>query len=535
MCVSNDFNLNNMKRILSYSFILFAVLSFAACKKTKYPEGTVGPYVPMLDLRSLYKGSDLTLSADNMFGSTKISGVVVSDHSGGNMPAGYLVLQDKKRLSKLRGITINIGADAAKYVPGDSIAIDINGCILTRESGVLQVKNVMPTNITKLASGVTIAPNRVPSSYILANPEAYESTLVAIVKGGFDPVPAPTDTFSGDRLVNDGFDNITLHTETTAAFAGKTLPFLANFYGIIFNKAGADGKLVPQQRLRTATDVVVLSSTVSIPSMIISGWIADPKGTDANNEYIQFLATRDIDFSVTPFSVVTTNNAGASTPAINPTNGWALGDLRTYKFNLTSGKAAKGTYFYVGGAKKLINSAVGNVNSTSIASSNWIRSFDYSTIAGDGFGTKTTNLLANSGNAYGVAVFEGTTVTEASTPIDALFVGSGGLLYSAGPPAIGYRIANNDIYDVVNPITLAAQPFYRQGTNTINFTYTTPSDAGYYYKFGGVYSVTLGKWVKARTQTNILLTLTSTLAEIEGVFPAPTADNPLGTPATQIK
>ncbi|WP_443939373.1 DUF5689 domain-containing protein [Pedobacter sp. MW01-1-1] len=524
-----------MKRFLNHSLILLVVALLAACEKTKYPAGDIGPYIPMLDLRSLYKGSELTLSADNMFGSSKISGVVVSDHSGGNMPAGYLILQDRKRLSKLRGITIALGSDAAKYVPGDSISVEISGGILTRENGVLQVKNVSPGNVTKLASGLAIPPNRVPSSYILANPDQYESTLVAIVKGGFDPVPAPTDTFSGDKMVNDGFDNITLHTESAAAFASNSLPFLANFYGVVLSKAGSDGKLVPEVRLRKKEDVVVLSSTVSIPAMIISGWIADPKGTDANNEYIQFLATRDIDFAVTPFSVVTTNNAGASTPTINPTNGWALGDLRTYKFNLTSGKAAKGTYFYVGGANKLINSATGGVNSTSIASSNWIRSFNYSTTSGDGFGTKTTNLLANSGNAYGVAVFEGTNVTEASTPIDALFVGTGGLLYAAGPPAVGYRIANNDIYDVVNPITLAPQPFYRQGTNTINFSYTTPSDAGFYYKFGGVYSVTLGKWVKARTQTNIQLTLTSTLAEIEGVYPAPTPENPTGTPATQLK
>jgi len=33
---------------------------------------------------------------------------------------------------------------------------------------------------------------------------------------------------------------------------------------------------------------------------------------------------------------------------------------------------------------------------------------------------------------------------------------------------------------------------------------------------GGEYSVSLGRWMKARTQTNVLLTKTSALSEIEG-------------------
>jgi hypothetical protein len=45
-------------------------------------------------------------------------------------------------------------------------------------------------------------------------------------------------------------------------------------------------------------------------------------------------------------------------------------------------------------------------------------------------------------------------------------------------------------------------------------TYTT-ADLGYFYLMGGEYNVTLGRWTKARSQTNVLLTKTSTLAEIE--------------------
>jgi hypothetical protein len=185
--------------------------------------------------------------------------------------------------------------------------------------------------------------------------------------------------------------------------------------------------------------------------------------------------------------------------------------MRTFKFNLTSGTAAKGTFFYVGGTGKLINGA----NSTNISSVNWVRSFNYTTTDGDGFGTKTGGLFANSGNASGLAVFEGTTVTAATVPIDVLFVATGGELYSATPTPRGYRISNTDWYDVKNPITLVDQPFYRNGTNTLNMVYTI-ADLGYFYKLGGEYNVTLGRWTKARTQTNVLLTKQSLLTEIEG-------------------
>ncbi|WP_460680203.1 DUF5689 domain-containing protein [Mucilaginibacter koreensis] len=532
-----------MKRTVYYTIICLAALVWAGCKKgSNYPGGRVSPYLPIYDLRELYKGTDLTLSEDNMYGSDQITGIVVSDYTGKNLPEGLLMIQDKRRLSQLRGITIPIGADAAKYVSGDSVTVKVTGGVLTRSNGTLQITNVPASAITKISSGNAIAVNRVASSAILNDPSKYESTLVAIVKGGFDPLPTPTDKFAGDKTVNDGFENITLHTETDATFANNVLPVSANFFGVVLNTAGADGKITPQIRMRKADDVQLLSSTINITPIVISGFINDVSGTDGNYEYIQLLATQDIDFAQTPFSVVVTNNAGASVPAGFPTNGWATGGgsaasgtvaatmFRTFKFNLTTGTAKKGTYIYVGGAGKAINGS----GSTSLASSNWIRSFNYTTIDGDGFGARNGNLLANSGNAFGMAVFAGTTVTKDTQPIDVIFVGTGGSLFSAGPPAVGYRIANTDFYDIINPVTLQSQPFNRQGSNTMALTYTTPSDQGFFYKLGGTYNSRLGKWVKARTQSIIKLSKTSALNEIEGIFPAATATDP-GVAATGLK
>jgi hypothetical protein len=501
-----------MKKILFYSLFLSSLAMFGGCDKTgNYPGATVSPYMAMFDLRDLYKGSDVRLSPATMFGSNKITGVVVSDHSGGNLPTGLLVIQDRRRLSELRGISLAVGAEAAKYVPGDSVIVNVEGGVLTRVEGILQVTGVAPTAITKVSSGNTILVNRVASNLIMANPERYESVLVSIVKAGFNPIPSPSDVLAGDKFLNDGFGDLPIRTEPTATFANSKPLFLGNYTGIIFSKTDANKQVQPQIRVRTASDIVLLSSTVELTPIIISGFISDVAGGDGNYEYVQLLATRDINFAVTPFSLVTSTNATASTPTGVPVNGWATGQLRTYKINLTSGFAAKGTFFYVGGINKLINGA----SSTSISGANWIKNYDYVTRDGEGFGTKTGGLLANSGNASGLAVFEGITVTETSKPVDVLFVSTGGTLYSAGPPARGYRIANTDWYDVKNPITLQDQPFYRSGTNTLNMSYTT-ADQGFFYKMGGEYNVSLGRWMKARTQTNVLLTKSSTLAEIEG-------------------
>ena len=526
-----------MKKILLITLtILSAAFLWSGCEKNNYPGGTISPYLPLYDLRELYKGNDLTLNIGNMFGSNSVTGVVVSDHSGKNLPAGLLVIQERKRINLLRGISINIGTDAQNYVPGDSVVVNITGGILKRIEGVLQITGIPAGAVTKVATGLKVAPNRVSSSDILAKPEDYESTFVAIVKAGFDTRTVPTDVYAGDKLLNDGFDNITLHTQASATFANShELNFNANYYGIVFNKLNAEGKLIPQHHIRTLQDVKPLSSTPEIASVIISGFMADVKGGDGNYEYMQFIATRDIDFAATPFSVVVTNNAGGSVPIGLPSLGWATGSLattgnsRTYKFNLTSGKVSKGEFFYVGGSTKMINGS----SSTSMVDSKWIRSFNYSTTNGDGFGLKTSGLFANSGNASGFAVFEGTAINVNSAPIDVVFIGSGGSLYGG---TTGYKIANTDFYDKVDVVSddLKPQPFYRSGTNTMNFAYLT-SDMGYFNKLGGVYNVSLGKWVKARAQTPVLLTKTSSVSEIEGVFPAASEENPAGFPATALK
>jgi hypothetical protein len=503
-----------MKKILFYTLLLLysAVIMQGCTKANNYPGGMLASVIAVADIRTIYKGADVTLNTKNMFGAHQMAGVVISDPAGGNMPTGLLVVQNNRR-AKLRGIAIPLGAAAQSYSPGDSVVIDIAGGVLKRANGILQITGIQPNAVTKVSSNNTVASQKVATNALRATLDSYESTLVTISKAGFDPLPTPTDTYTGDKVISDGYGKVTLHTETAAVFAGKNLPLSANFTAIAFG-ADSNNTVIPQLRMRTVDDAFILATDIA--PMVISGFITDPAGTDANYEYIQLLATRDIDFSVENFTVITTNNAGASTPAGYPVNGWATGDLRTYKLELKSGTVTKGTYFYVGGTGQKIDGSA----STSMSTSNWIGAFNYSTAnspnfnsdPSSAFGTKTANLLANSGNAAGVAVFAGTNITAASKPVDVIFYGTGGNLYDANAQ-VGYRITNNDFYDVKNPVTQADQPFNRQGTNTAACTLPV---SGSFAELGGEYNPAIGRWTVSRSTTNLPLSNSSVITDIEG-------------------
>lgn len=261
---------------------------------------------------------------------------------------------------------------------------------------------------------------------------------------------------------------------------------------------------MPIHKVRTIDDIKVLNISLDdYPDIIITGWLNNPQTTGSQYEYIQFRATKDVDFAQTPFSVVTCNNAGTANPTGFPAAGWATGQGRTYKFELNSGTVSKGEFFYVGSINKRINGP----GSTDISSSKWIKSIAYNQASPRFNSTQTnagssiTNLLANSGNAYGIAVFRGLQVYSTTVPIDVVFVHNGGSLYQAGPPptyGVGYRIGNTDVYDVVEPSTDVVQPYFTSGTNTTRFPYNpNAADAelghSYFYIIGGVFDTNLKK------------------------------------------
>lgn len=489
-----------MKKIYLYLAAISVIVS-AGCKKNDYAEGMLSPIIAVVDLKALYKGADVTLNSDNLTGAKEMVGVVISDATSGNAPAGLLVVQNNRR-NAIRGIAIELGAAAANYIPGDSVMVQLTGATLTKANGSMRLKGISEGAVTKVAGNHAITVQAIPSGRIKATPDVYESTLVTVSSAIVEPEPKQGETYAGDKIVNDGFGKVTLHTEAGANFASEVLPFSANFTGIpITNIANADTTI--QVWPRTINDMFALAVIKPSP-VIIAGYLTDPTGGDANQEYIQLIATRDIDFAVTNFSLVTCNNAGTN-PA--PVNGWAQGGARSYKINLTSGTVKKGDLFYVGGNKN-----IWGLGTTDISNAKWISSTQYSTVDGADFGTATGNLLANSGNVAGMAIFAGTTVDASSTPLDVVMYGGTGTVYSAGPPEVGYRITNTDYYSTINPVTRQNQAFYGGGTNKSKLTLPA---TGNFTQLGGVYDAVTGRWTTGRTVTSIPLSKTSALSEIE--------------------
>ncbi|WP_051691656.1 DUF5689 domain-containing protein [Pedobacter borealis] len=501
-----------MKNKLKY-FLLLAVvvIIYASCKKEddyRYKFLESG-FISNFDLRRYYKGSDLSLNSDAIGGATSIRGVVVSDFRSGNSVAGLIALQNSRingTADSLRGISFNIGTAASNYIPGDSLHIKLDGGILKRVDGILQITGITNSAITKVASGRTIKLQAANTSAILANPDRYESTLVAINNAVYDPEPTSDVIYSGDKIINDGFGLATLRTSANATFANTAVQPSGNFTGVVYVTGTGTSKKI-EYRMRTAEDFFYVPMPKLSPA-IISGFLVDPNSTDGNYEYVQFLATKDIDFAATPFSVITNNNAGATS---FPVQGWATGGVRTYKINITSGTAKKGEFFYVGGTGQRINGSA----STVIPTSKWLSKVDYTTVPGaNGVGDVSGNLLANSGNVAGIALFEGINVTANTIPLDVIFYGGpNGSFYMPGPPEYGLRITITDKFATY--AGKVPQEYYGKGTNDISKRFAGFPTALSFAKLGGIYKATKGGWESVRTMTSVPLTNTSILSAIE--------------------
>ncbi|TZF83118.1 hypothetical protein FW774_12520 [Pedobacter sp. BS3] len=274
--------------------------------------------------------------------------------------------------------------------------------------------------------------------------------------------------------------------------------------------------------------------------VIITGYVTNPAGADANREYVQLMATEDINFAETPYSVITCYTSYSGTwETFAPVRGWVTGKIdskkandptsQTTKFNLTKGKVKAGEFFYAGGAGKKINGAAStDISEKAPVAANqakWIRTLTYGAktwsgddgIGGGIFGA----LFGNSEAPQGIVVFNTTNVTEATIPVDVVFFGTFPLnkvnqkkLYERiGGKELGYRICNTDRYSV------SKAGFFAKGNNTYLFPPASSSNAaaqGNFYKLGGVYDIKSKRWTDPRNGAVIVaMTNDTQLAEIE--------------------
>ncbi|MHC8950067.1 DUF5689 domain-containing protein [Sphingobacterium hungaricum] len=496
--------------------LLALIYVFQSCEKHDYAAGSPSPYISLEYLRAVYKGQDIQLTEDKVSSAKEITGLVISNHQNGNVPEGLILMQQYKN-AQFRGIAIKVGSIATNYLPGDSIVVNIENKTLKKD-GYLYLDGVTESDIQKISSSNQLHSRRTNANAINSRPDVFESTLVSILGCEVFPKPTEGETLEGGKLLLNGADTVTLRTLPTADFAQEKLPRNIDIVGVLLgSKAPATTKfdILPlfYSNIRDISDPEIPGNLGAMP-LIITGFVNDPNGGDGNYEYIQLRANTDIDFTEIPFSLILGTNAGAATPnpGAPPAAGWATGGGRTYKFNLTEGKVSKGEFFYVGGSQKRINGP----NSTSISAANWIRTIAYTTTAGDGIGNASSGLLPNSGNAGAIGLFVGTNVGEQTVPIDAVFFGGTGTATIVDSIGIkGYRIGNNDHYNVTNQTTGEAQPLFSMGTNQYRIPHSTPTDVGFFVKLGGVFNTTTRKWTTPRNYVFHTMTKSSVISELE--------------------
>ncbi len=167
------------------------------------------------------------------------------------------------------------------------------------------------------------------------------------------------------------------------------------------------------------------------PGVAISEFLVNPAGSDSPFEWVELIATQNIDFAVTPYTIVVNNNGAATA------QGWVQGGTISYAFQINTGTVNVGDVFYVGGTSMLPSGVK-------------LRQINTGTTVGDGFGSAAAGgVFGNGGaNADGIAVFDlpVASITNTSVPKDAIFYGTaiGTALVNGGLD--GYQLPVNDRY-----------------------------------------------------------------------------------------
>lgn len=215
--------------------------------------------------------------------------------------------------------------------------------------------------------------------------------------------------------------------------------------------------------------------------LVISEFMPDASGVEYSQEYVELLATRSIDFSTNPYSVVFCSN-GSSSSTKATANGWVEGKLVTYGFSITSGTVSAGDVIYVGGAGMAPTGRT-------------LRTIDLMTSPGDGFGLVRDyggGALGNGGNeADCLAVFDKPIgeLTAGTIPIDAIFFGTGRGATVVSGGAEGYQLPVNDLY--------SGGKF-----NSSSFYITQNPSEGVPFIASGMYDLASGEWTTKRTFLN---------------------------------
>lgn len=134
-------------------------------------ENAISTKISIAAVRNNYSGYPF-IYTDNKF----MHGIIISDANNGNIPDNEMVIQEDANAS---GIRIRFNS-VHHFKLGDSVALQLNQSMLTKEDGVLYVTNIDTSAIVKLAESKKIVPRVVTIQQLHNNINNWESTLVQL-------------------------------------------------------------------------------------------------------------------------------------------------------------------------------------------------------------------------------------------------------------------------------------------------------------------------------------------------------------------
>lgn len=224
-----------MKRIVCFVSFIACLLGSACKENPDWAAGTLNPTVSIMDVRALYKGSDLVLTQDKLSGGVQIAGVVNADYQNGNMPDGIITIQSTLR-TKTRGIALRVGDDVASTLKlGDSVLFQIKDKRLVRGNGCLMIDGVGESDVKVLSSDHRLTPQTITASALLALPDEYESVLVKIANCSPADPSSPDLSYEGGLFVEDETGSLTIYAQPDTPVSELSVPEKpATYIGIAF-------------------------------------------------------------------------------------------------------------------------------------------------------------------------------------------------------------------------------------------------------------------------------------------------------------
>lgn len=232
----------NLKFLMTAAFVIAVV----SCDKE--PIGPTGPdpvgppvpgqYMTFIAFKALYPGSgDFTVPA----GTKKIRGVVISNST--NEAAGNFRLQDEDG----GGLYLYTVVGSPIYAMGTVLEIDAAGAgVLTLWNGDIELKSVPQAKVITLGGTIPITPRVATIAEIIANKNAWSSTLVKI-NNVTSITQASSNTTGITYNITDASGTMSMFIRNASGITANTSANSITGYVSIFNSATQIG-------IRTVSD-----------------------------------------------------------------------------------------------------------------------------------------------------------------------------------------------------------------------------------------------------------------------------------------